>query len=154
MNSAEEPSSGIGNVFSAAQAAFGSQSSMNPEAMAAAERSANNLVESAKSGGFRVTKEAADPLIKVLEDFVNQIKEMDSTFRAFEAAPPLGDHDYGQLVSRRMQEAAAVGPGSALEVIRQLEIILKKSAEALLRASNQYEEQEESVKDTLRGLGE
>ncbi len=43
---------------------------MNSQTMDEVTRSADRMISSAKSGGFTVTKEAADPIIKVLEDFI------------------------------------------------------------------------------------
>lgn len=127
--------------------------SMGAEAMAEVTRSADQMVASAKSGGFKVTKEAADPIIKVLEDFIDRIPGIKNGLNVFEQAPPLGDHDYGRKVAQHMHEAAN-GDRSARAAIDSLEITLKKSREALLRASGQYQENEESAKDVLKGLGE
>ncbi|WP_198283523.1 hypothetical protein [Saccharomonospora glauca] len=99
-----------------------------------------------------MTKEAADPIIKVLENYINEIGIMRHKLRAFDQKPPLGDHAYGKKVAEHMWEAAN-GERSAREALISLGIVLEKSREALLRASNQYQEQEESVQDRLRGLG-
>ena len=127
--------------------------SMGTEAMAKVTRSADQMAASAKSGGFTVTKEAADPTIKVLEDFIDRIETMKIGLDAFDQAPQLGGHDYGQLVAQRMHEAAN-DEQSGRAALSSLQVVLEKSREALLRASNQYQEQEESARDSFRGLGE
>ncbi len=55
-------------------------------------------------------------------------------------------------VARNMYEAANDGQ-SARAAIDSLQAILRTSREALLRASNQYQEQEESAQDVFRGMG-
>lgn len=64
--------------------------SMGAETMSEVTRSADRMVASAKSGGFQVTKEAADPIIKVLEDFIDQIESMRSDLTVFDQMPSLG----------------------------------------------------------------
>ncbi len=116
--------------------------------MAAAKSAASNLVDSAKNGGFTVTKESADELINTLSKFVDEIDAMDFTLAAFDQRPQLGGHEYGQLVAQHMHESAN-GPNSARMVVRQLKEVLRLSIEALQRASGQYEETEATVVDTL-----
>ncbi|WP_231562803.1 hypothetical protein [Saccharomonospora viridis] len=128
--------------------------SMGTEAMAKVTRSADQMVASAKSGGFTVTKEAADPIIKVLEDFITRVSEMENQFVVlFDQPPPLGGHEYGKVVAEHTKEAA-IGDGSARSSLYHLRLILERSREALLRASNQYREQEDSVRDVFRGMGD
>ncbi len=64
--------------------------SMGAKAMAEVTRSADQMVASAKSGGFRVTSEAADPIIKVLEDYIEEIEDLRARLNVFDSAPPLG----------------------------------------------------------------
>lgn len=140
-----------GSVLSNVMSAMGI--SMGAESMAKATRSADRMISSAKSGGFRVTKEAADPIIKVLEEYIDQIDGMKGQLDVFNQEPKLGDHDYGRLVARHMQEAAN-DEKSGRVALNSLQEVLKKSREALLRASDQYQEQEESAQGTFRGVGE
>jgi hypothetical protein len=141
---------GAGAMMSA-MSAF--NKSMGAETMSEVTRSADRMVASAKSGGFQVTKEAADPIIKVLDNFIERIGGMRFDLRVFDQAPSLGGHDYGKRVALHMQEAAS-GEGSARSAVLSLLTVLEKSREALLRASNQYDEQEESARDVFRGMGE
>ncbi len=127
--------------------------SMGAETMSEVTRSADRMVASAKSGGFQVTKEAADPIIKVLEDFIDQIESMRSDLTVFDQMPSLGGHQYGQLVARHMHEAANDGQ-SARAAAESLQVVLRKSREALLRASDQYDEREESAEDIFRKMGD
>ncbi|MEY7971285.1 hypothetical protein AB8O38_04710 [Saccharomonospora xinjiangensis] len=139
-----------GGALSMAMAAM--DKSMGAKAMAEVTRSADRLVESAKSGGFRVTKEGADPIIKVLEEFIERAGKMANEMKVFDQAPPLGDHEYGKKVSRYLHEAAN-DERSARAALHSLRIILGKSREALLRASNQYQEHEGSMLDDIKKLG-
>ncbi|CAM2856667.1 hypothetical protein SAXI111661_04905 [Saccharomonospora xinjiangensis] len=137
-----------GGALSKAIAAM--DKSMGEEAMAEVARSADRLVASAKSGGFTVTKEAADRIIKVIEEHIDEIDQFENKLEVFDQEPELGDHDYGKLVARHMWEAANDGQ-SARVALGSLKIILEKSREALLRASKQYQEQEEVARDAFRG---
>lgn len=127
--------------------------SMGAETMSEVTRSADRMVASAKSGGFQVTKEAADPIIKVLEDFIDRIETLRSELAVFDQLPTLGSHQYGQLVAQHMHEAANDNQ-SARASTESLQVVLKKSLEALLRASGQYDEQEESAEDVFRKMGD
>ncbi|MEY7971289.1 hypothetical protein AB8O38_04730 [Saccharomonospora xinjiangensis] len=127
--------------------------SMGAKAMEEVTRSADRLVESAKSGGFRVTKEGADPIIKVLEEFIKRTREISGDLQIFDKAPQLGNHAYGIKVANFMHDAANDGQ-SARAAVESLKIILEKSREALLWASSQYQEQEELSKDAFRKLGD
>ncbi|TLW91450.1 hypothetical protein FFT09_19010 [Saccharomonospora piscinae] len=133
-------------------AMFGSGGSMSAEAMKNVSRSANELVASAKSGGFRVTKEAADPIIRTLEEFLNDIDGIEQELTAFDQAPPLGDHDYGKRVAQHMWDAAN-GDRSARSAVQQLREVLEKSRDALLFASNQYQAQEDEASSSFKGVG-
>ncbi|WP_081761841.1 hypothetical protein [Saccharomonospora piscinae] len=139
-----------GAIVSAASAL---SKSMGVESMAQMSQSADGLVASAKSGGFTVTKKAADPIIQTLEEFIKEIRTLRGELRAFDQLPPLGDHDYGKKVAQHMWEAAN-DDRSARAALESLETTLEKSREALLRASNQYEEHEQSVLERFKGLGE
>ncbi|MEY7973945.1 hypothetical protein AB8O38_18260 [Saccharomonospora xinjiangensis] len=123
--------------------------SMGIEAMAEVTRSADRLVASAKSGGFTVTKEAADPIIKVLEEFIDKVDKVRVEMKVFDQAPKLGNHEYGLLAAHHMHRAAN-DEQSARAALAKLQIILEKSRDALRIASKQYREQEDSVLDSLQ----
>lgn len=100
--------------------------SMGTEAMAKMGRSADALISSAKSGGFRVTKEAADPIIEVLNNYIDEISIMRTELQAFDKMPPLGNHDYGRRVAQHMH-AAANDDQSVRASLDALEIVLQQS---------------------------
>jgi hypothetical protein len=126
--------------------------SMGTKAMAEVTRSADQMVASAKSGGFKVTPEAADPIIEVLEKYIDEVNSMDRKLVIFEQAPPLGGHDYGLLVAGHIQEAAN-GDRSPRAALKQLRIVLERSRDALRTASGRYQEQDELVRDSFSGMG-
>jgi len=138
---------GSGNVADTAFKAI-----TNLANMATAKLAASSLVESAKNGGFTVTKESADELINTLAKFVDEIDAMKHDLMVFDQAPHLGNHDYGRRVAQFMHEAAN-GSNSARMVVLQLEEVLKMSIEALQRASGQYEETEANVVDSVKRAG-
>ncbi|WP_433470481.1 hypothetical protein [Saccharomonospora azurea] len=127
--------------------------SMGAESMTAMSRSADALVSSAKSGGFEVTKEAADPIIEVLNNYITEVDTMKGELRVLEQAPPLGDHPYGKKVAQHMWEAAN-DDRSARAALDRLQDVLTQSRDALLHASNQYQEQEESARDVFQIKGD
>ncbi len=112
----------------------------------------DQLVASAKLDGFKVTKEAADPITKVLEDFIDRIDTVKGEMRVFDQAPPLGDHDYGKKVAAHMYKAAN-DDRSARAALGRLQDILERIRDALLFASNQYKKQEESARGAFRNMG-
>lgn len=126
--------------------------SMSSEAMRKATNAANEMVRSAGSGGFKVTKEAADPIIKVLENFIDEVQAMKGSLRVFDRAPNLGSHDYGRKVAEYMREAAN-DDRSVRASLESLQVVLERSREALLKASDQYQEQEESTRKAFRNMG-
>ncbi|OQO91276.1 hypothetical protein B1813_16960 [Saccharomonospora piscinae] len=138
-----------GAIVSAASAL---NRSMGVESMAQMSQAADGLVASAKSGGFTVTKEAADPIIKTLEEFIEKIETLKFDMKVFDQAPQLGEHDYGKKMAQHLHEAAN-DDKSARFALGSLQDVLRQSREALLRASDQYQEQEESTRDVFRKLG-
>jgi hypothetical protein len=99
-----------------------------------------------------VTPEAADPIIEVLEKYIDEVNSMDRKLVIFEQAPPLGGHDYGLLVAGHIQEAAN-GDRSPRAALKQLRIVLERSRDALRTASGRYQEQDELVRDSFSGMG-
>lgn len=127
--------------------------SMGTEAMAEVTRSADQMVASAKSGGFKVTKESADPIIKVLEDYIDEVDRAKARMKVFDQEPSLGNHEYGLRMARYMHESANDGQ-SARVALERLQLVLEKSRDALRIASKQYQEQEESVLDAFQAKGD
>lgn len=132
---------------------YGAEGSLSSNAMEKAQKAAGELVASAKNGGFKVTKESANHLIKALQNALSDLDRAEGTLRNFDQRPNLGNHPYGQLVARHQYEAAN-GPGSARVALEQLRTVLQLSIEALLRASNQYEEREAEVEAGLRRMAQ
>ncbi|WP_232283999.1 hypothetical protein [Saccharomonospora glauca] len=128
---------------------YGAEGSLSSNAMEKAQKAAGELVASAKNGGFKVTKESANHLIKALQNALSDLDRAEGTLRNFDQRPNLGNHPYGQLVAQHQYEAAN-GPGSARVAITQLRTVLQLSIEALLHASDQYEEREAEIQHSLR----
>ncbi|EHR59915.1 hypothetical protein [Saccharomonospora cyanea] len=147
---AYEGPSGMAGVMHAAAAMF--NTTANATSMASAKAAASDLVDSAKNGGFRVSKESADELIKAMSRFVDRIDVMKHDLLVFDQRPQLGNHEYGQRVAQHMH-AAANGPDSARMVVLQLKEVLQMSVEALQRASGQYEETESNVVEAVKRTG-
>ncbi|WP_232212995.1 hypothetical protein [Saccharomonospora saliphila] len=126
---------------------------MRAASFAQSQAAAGKLVDSAREGGFRVTRDQANELIGALRRCLDRIDSVENRLQVFDQEPPLGDHDYGKLMSRHMQQAAT-GPGSVRSAVEKLRVIVETSIEALLHASSQYDEAEATAADALtRGLG-
>ncbi|WP_019818641.1 hypothetical protein [Saccharomonospora saliphila] len=111
---------------------------------------AKAMLDSARSGGFRVSEDAAEPLRTTLLAMRDRIKTLEHDLISVATLqPPLGDHDYGQRVASHQRQALAEGPGSAAEVLRQLNEAISDSVVALEAAMKKYKEIEEG---TIRNL--
>ncbi|EHR48669.1 hypothetical protein SacmaDRAFT_0362 [Saccharomonospora marina XMU15] len=109
------------------------------------------MVNSARSGGFRVSENAAEPIRKTLAEMQTQVDELRGDLQVrFGVEPQLGSHSYGQNVAKHQQKAAANAPGSAMEVLKQLRQVLADADKALEIAVRKYRENEESASGTFR----
>lgn len=113
---------------------------------------AKEMLKSAKSGGFRVSEEAAKPIIETLDEMKGRVESLAvelENVSSFE--PTLGEHDYGKRAARHQQQAFAGDEGSAVQVLRSLHGVLADSRDALDVAMKNYRDSETVASDTFKG---
>ncbi|MER7115015.1 hypothetical protein ABT332_11045 [Saccharomonospora azurea] len=137
-------------VGGGAAAAMGA--SLNTKAVDSMASEAKEMLKSAKSGGFRVSEDAAQPIIDVLVEMTDRVERLAQDLQIVGSqAPTLGGHDYGQRVAKHQYEAFWDGEGSAVEVLRQLRGVLGDAGEALEIAKKKYQESESDATSTFGG---
>ncbi|EHR59123.1 hypothetical protein [Saccharomonospora cyanea] len=130
-----------GAVGGGAAAAMGA--SLNSKAVNSMASEAKEMLKAAKSGGFRVSEDAAQPIRDVLEKFQDRVDRMRADMNVLAARQPtLGNHDYGQKVALHHQEAVTVRAGSPVKVLEQLTQVLADADQALKIAMEKYKEAE------------
>src|SRR5690606_17093868 len=106
-----------------------SVSALNAEVIAQTRAETKKLVDSAESGGFRISPEGVEPL---------------------KQEPKLGSHAYGKTVANHSLKGAVEDPGSASMVIEKLRNILEDAGKALDLAVANYLEHEHGIAQTLK----
>jgi hypothetical protein len=124
--------------------------SLNSKAVDSMASEAKEMLKSAKSGGFRVSEDAAQPIRKVLKDISEDVNRMaQDLFRLAQVPPRLGEHEYGKRVSKFQMNATLTDPNSPAEVLKALRVVLADADEALRIAVEKYRETEESVSSSI-----
>jgi hypothetical protein len=129
----------------------GSLLALSSGGVASAQTQADSLLASAKSGGFKITEQGVQPLLKAIDDMRNQMPTMQTQARIVAGTPMLGSHRYGGTVAAHVQKAGAGVPGSVTEVLTQFDRTLDTLAEALERASGLYKEADAGAQAAFRG---
>ncbi|KID29597.1 hypothetical protein HQ32_03011 [Prauserella sp. Am3] len=109
---------------------------------------AEQMVNAAKSGGFRTDPEGVKQMTKVCDDMISQIEEKANVFRDLAQEPKLGSSPYAKTVAQHVR-ASADGDQGVIPQLQELKRTLLALNEALFRASGQYAEADETAK--LRG---
>ena len=122
---------------------------LSEDAVASARAEAGKLVDSVKSGGFTITEEGVKPMLDAIRELRDQLTDVQSTAHGLSDAPQLGSHPYGYEVAAHVQKGGSGPSGSAIVVLSQFDAVLQQVAEALERASGQYQEADESAQDPL-----
>ncbi len=137
-------------VGGGAAAAMGA--SLNSKAVDSMASEAREMLKSAKSGGFRVSEEAAQPIIDVLEEMKGRVEELRHEFMVIASMEPtLGAHDYGKQVAAHQHEAFSGTEGSASQVLYELFHVLEDAQAALQVAVEKYKESELASSEAFRG---
>ncbi|CAM2989657.1 hypothetical protein SAXI111661_12385 [Saccharomonospora xinjiangensis] len=143
----DEPakSGGVGGAVAAMAASF------NTKDVSSMASGAKEMLKSAKSGGFRVSEEAAKPIREVLQKHVEEVERMAHDFSLLALAPPaLGHHDYGKRVAEFQLRATAVDPDSPAEVLKKLRQVLVDADKALEIAVQKYQEAEDAAASSVK----
>ncbi|MCP2256231.1 hypothetical protein LY13_005018 [Prauserella aidingensis] len=106
---------------------------------------AEQMVNAAKSGGFRTDPEGVKQMTKVCDEMIGQIESKSDAFVSLAQEPKLGSSPYARQVAQHVR-ASADGPQGVLPQLDALKKTLIALNEALYRASGQYAEAEEAAK--------
>lgn len=106
---------------------------------------AEQMVDAAKSGGFRADPEGVRELVQVCDRMIEKLRGAQRTFYELAQEPKLGSSPYAKQVAQHVRASADGDQGviPQVDTFRQVLITLK---EALYRASGQYAEAEETAK--------
>ncbi|MGW9308882.1 hypothetical protein ACWGRK_02050 [Saccharomonospora azurea] len=136
------------SVGGGAAAAMGA--SLNSKAVDSMASEAKEMLKSAKSGGFRVSEDAAEPIRKVLKQFATEVEEMSRDLVLLtQVQPALGAHEYGKKVAEFQRRATTVDPTSPARVLGALHKVLLDADQALDIAVKKYRESEESAASSI-----
>ncbi|MER6988723.1 hypothetical protein ABT337_20740 [Saccharopolyspora hirsuta] len=120
--------------------------------LAASNDAMQGIISAANSGSFRVTPEAGDELIRIFEDFEDELRNMDSDLDALTRKTPLGDSPAGQAISEFNKEVAAGQDGrSYQEMIKQMQDRIPQVIEAIKKGIQSYREVDEGNAGGLSG---
>lgn len=126
------------------------RASFNSKDVGSMASEAKKMLDSARSGGFTVSEEAAQPIIDVLNEIKDRVERLSHDLMLVTTQePPLGDHDYGKKVADHQYEAFCGDDGSAVSVLRQLYNVLEDSSAALDVARKKYQESEAGAASTF-----
>ncbi|MCR3719119.1 MULTISPECIES: hypothetical protein [Prauserella salsuginis group] len=106
---------------------------------------AEQMVNAAKSGGFRTDPEGVKQMTKVCDDMIDEIERKQTTFELLAQEPKLGSGPYAKQVAQHVR-ASADGDQGVIPQLQALKATLSALNEALYRASGQYAEAEEAAK--------
>jgi hypothetical protein len=137
-------------VGGGAAAAMGA--SLNAKAVDSMASDAKEMLRSAKSGGFRVSEDAAKPIRDLLDEMKGRVESLVNDLGVIAGTEPtLGNHDYGKRVAAHQRDAFEGAEGSAIPVLRAFYDVLESSCEALDVAAKRYAESESSASDVFKG---
>jgi len=122
---------------------------LSSKAIADTQVATQQLVDAAKSGGFKISAEGVKPMRDALLDVRNKLDSLRSVQLNLAQVPKLGDHAYGHTVAAHDQKGASADPDSAARSLEQLKATIALADEALARAAGVYNENEAQTADTL-----
>lgn len=136
------PSSDGANAGGQAGAAIGKQ-------VGEAEKHSSALLESAKSGGFRVSENAAQPLLSAIQEAHNDLAIIIQDAHRLADDPKLGSSPYAQQVAKHVRESGD-GPQGILPTLQTLLNVIGRSEQALVAAMKNYRENEDQQQSTFK----
>jgi hypothetical protein len=123
---------------------------LSSKAIADTQVATQQLVDAAKSGGFKISAEGVKPMRDALLDVRNKLEGLVTVQTNLAMAPKLGDHAYGHTVAAHDQKGASQDVDSAAHALEQLRQTIMLADEALARAAGLYNENEAQTADTLK----
>src|SRR5690606_11456186 len=127
----------VSGVFAHAKGALDGVASM--------QKGAEQMVQVAKSGGFRTDPEGVKQLVKVCSNMIDELDKKASTFYRLAQEPKLDSSPYAKQVAQHVR-LSADGPQGVVPQLDTFKRTLMALNEALYRASGQYAEADEAAK--------
>ncbi|MDT7725045.1 MAG: hypothetical protein QOI21_1621 [Actinomycetota bacterium] len=110
------------------------------------------LLDAAKSGGFKITEAGVKPMRDALTEVRTKLESLTDVSFVLAQAPQLGDHPYGHTVAAHDQKGASQDANSAGQVLEQLRQMVIEADEALARAAGVYKENESQAAEAMKGF--
>lgn len=123
--------------------------SLSKESLSAIKADASKLLSMAQSGQFAVDPEGARKLAKPFDDMRNKIVRMQLKLDRAAQDPKLGAGPYAKQVAAFTKRAARGDDQSFEAALQALETICETAAKAYTQAAKNYDEMDESAKQTF-----
>lgn len=130
---------GGGGVFASLDMFGGAES--NTKLVAGGEA----MLDSAKAGGFRVSEEGVDQLLKDIRQARDKLSELGFESQYLGQEPKLGGHVYGRTLAAHDRQSA-IGDRGVLPMLSAFRETLEMVEEAVLRAAGRYREAEDDAR--------
>lgn len=121
--------------------------------MGAAAGAMQELVAAAEAGRFSVSPQAADRLIKALQNMQNDLAAQRWNLRLIGRKTPLGTSEIGLAIGEKNSLMAAGGEGSLEAAHRQLEALVPRLIQALEASTAHYQVSDEGSATGITGAG-
>lgn len=123
--------------------------SLSKESLSAVKADAAALSKLAASGQFAVDPEGARKIAKAYDDMVDRLTSMRAKLEFAAQRPKLGTGPYAQRVAEFTTKAARGDDQSFEAALEALESVCKTAARAYEQAAKNYDEMDESAKQTF-----
>lgn len=123
--------------------------SLSKESLSAVKADASALSKMAASGQFAVDPEGARKIAKAYQAMTDRLSTMRERLQLVSQAPKLGTGPYAKQVSEFTTKAASGDDQSFEAALDALESICATAAKAYERAAKNYDEMDESAKQTF-----
>lgn len=142
------PDAGSASVGTGAAKAGGFGDLFSKDA-AKASSAAKEMLSSAKSGGFRISDNAAKGLMQVLDKMDVDLDDLRAKGMILQEDPKLGEHDYGKRVSAHDLKSAD-GDSGVIRALDELSSVVRDARDALKIAIDNYHKQEDDAASTFQ----
>lgn len=102
------------------------------------------MLDSAKGGGFRISEEGADQILRGIRQAYDKVEGLMRKSRVLSQDPQLGGHEYGKTLAAHDRQSAD-GERGVVPMLEALRDTLTMVEEAVQRAAGQYREAEDNA---------
>lgn len=121
---------------------------LDKKSVGQASAATQEMLSSARSGGFRISENAAQGLRNALRDMQGRLDELRFESQYLAEEPQLGTHDYGKRVAAHDVKSAD-GDRGVISTLQQLKQVVSDADEALKIAVENYRKQEDDAQSTF-----